>query len=134
MLSRRKTRRLLVREPGGALRAYWDIKAVLDVREHRAPLVADVPEKMCSSIEACCILMVARSSLYRYVKQGILREFRVRRHAHGGVRVESYFLRNEVRKLAAQRNAMRLRVAESRRTRLLRQWQQFRDGHAASQV
>ena len=124
MLTRRKARRFMVRQPGSrSVCAYWLIKDVVQARDTRAPFVEKVPEKLCGSLEACCILLVARSSLYRYVKQGLLHERRVRRRNATGTRIESYFLRSEVRRLAAQRHAALRRLEQTRHEHLRKLWQ-----------
>lgn len=125
MLSRRKVPRVMVREPGKTVRAYWDECALEVLITERAPLVQSMPDKFCNSYEACCLLSVARSSLTRYVKSGLLREVRVRMSSKSGVRIESYFVRTAVRRLAAHRELLHRRLERTRRSRLERQWELF---------
>ena len=99
MLARRNTRRVMVREPGKAACVYWERLKVQELLETRCPLVRNLPARFCDSAEACYILMIARSTLHRYVKQGALKEYQVRRAFAGGVHREAYYLRAEVRKL-----------------------------------
>lgn len=124
MLARRNTRRVMVREPGKAACVYWERLKVQELLETRCPLVRNLPARFCDSAEACYILMIARSTLHRYVKQGALKEYQVRRAFAGGVHREAYYLRAEVRKLAAMRNAARARTETARRERISRLWEE----------
>ncbi len=125
MLSRHKVPRVMVREPRQPVRAYWEEQALEILVAERAPLVEDMPDRFCSAHEACCLLSVARSSLTRYVKCNLLREVRVRMASENGVRIESYFERAAVRRMAVQREILRRRVEQIRRGRLARQWEYY---------
>lgn len=122
MLNRQKSKFRLVTQAGSCACMYWDKRVVARMLARRMPLVRRVPEKLCTAKEACYILLVARSSLSRYVKNGLLKEYPVRLVTPSGVRSMSYFLRADVRKLAAKRNAVRLRAEQTRRERLERAW------------
>lgn len=122
MLNRQKSKYRLVTQAGSSACMYWDKRVVARMLARRMPLVRKVPEKLCNAKEACYILLVARSSLSRYVKTGLLKEYPVRLVTPSGVRSMSYFLRSDVRKLAAKRNAVRLRTEQMRREHLERAW------------
>lgn len=122
MLNRQKARYRLVAQAGRCACMYWDRRVVERMLARRMPLVRRVPEKLCTAKEACYILLVARSSLSRYVKSGVLKEYKFRLVTEKGVRLLSYFLRAEVRKLAARRNAVRVRAECFRRERLQQSW------------
>ena len=122
LLNRLNSEYRLVACPGGGACMYWDRRVVERELDNRIPLVRKQPEKLCSASEACYILLVARSSLSRYVQRGLLKEHRIRLATPTGVRVLSCFLRSEVRNLAARKEAARAREEEVRRERLKRNW------------
>lgn len=122
LLNRHKARYRLVAQPGKAACMYWETRVVNLLLAKRSPLVRKIPEKLCSACEACCILMVARSSLFRYAKQGLLREYKIRHATNSGVRQLSYYLRADVRKLAGRRNAALARARSLQQERLQRAW------------
>lgn len=131
LLNRHKSECCLVSRSGRCACLYWERKVVERVLARRMPMVCKEPEKLCSADEACFILLVARSTLSRYVKQGLLREYRVRHASANGVRILSRFLRSDVRQLAARRKAARAR-AEVQRREQLRQYWHGRIGSAVS--
>lgn len=120
MLNRQKADFRLVAQKGKCACLYWDRRVVDRMLAKRMPLVTHIPEKLCTAREACVILLVARSTLSRYVRQKQLREFRLRHATSSGVRLLSYFLRAEVRHLAAKRNAARVRAQMMLKARLQR--------------
>lgn len=122
LLNRHKARYQLVAREGLPACMYWEKRVVARLLAKRCPLVQKVPEKLCSSGEACCILQVARSTLFRYVKQGVLQEHKIRHATPTGVRQLSYYLRADVRKLAARRNAARMRASALQQERRHRVW------------
>lgn len=122
MLNRQKAKYRLVARSGRCACMYWDRRVVERMLARRMPLVRKVPDKLCSAKEACCILLVGRSSLSRYVTSRLLTEHKVRLVTERGVRLYSYFLRAEVRKLAARRNAARVKAEAARRERLMQVW------------
>ena len=122
MLNRQKAKYRLVTQSGRCACMYWDRRVVERMLAKRMPLVRKVPEKLCTAKEACYILLVARSSLSRYVKSGLLTEYKLRLVTESGVRALSYFMRAEVRKLAARRNSARLRAESAQRERLQHAW------------
>lgn len=128
MLNRHKADFHLVSQQGRCACLYWDRRVVERMLAKRMPLVTSIPEKLCTAKEACYILLVARSSLTRYVKQKLLHEYRVRHATRTGVRLQSYFLRAEVRKLAAKRNAARLRAEQAQKARLQRNYAEEKGG------
>lgn len=125
LLSRHKVTRVMVREPGKGVRAYWDECELQGVMAERLPLVESMTDNFCNSYEACCLLSVARSTLSRYVKNGLLRESRVRMASESGVRVESYFVRTAVRRLAMRRELILRRLERLRRNRLTQMWESY---------
>jgi hypothetical protein len=122
LLNRSKAKFQLVAQKGTPACMYWDRRTVERLVSKRLPLVRKVPDKLCSSREACYILLVARSTLLRYVRMKLLREYPLRHVTSTGVRLITYYLRADVRKLAARRNAARARAEEARRERLQRMW------------
>lgn len=126
LLNRHKARYCLVSQPKGSACMYWEKKVISRLLANRAPLVQKIPEKLCSAKEACCLLEIARSSLFRYVKQGVLREYKIRHASDTGVRQQAYYLRADVRRLAARRNAARARASALQHERMQRLWQERR--------
>ena len=122
LMNRHKSEYRLVSRPGGNACMYWERRVVERVLAKRLPMVSKEPARLCSSTEACYILAVARSTLTRYVRQKLLKEYKVRHATPTGVRVLSCFLRSEVRSLAARRNAARARAENVRREHLKRMW------------
>lgn len=122
LLTRHKSDCQLVARPGRCACMYWERKLVDRILAKRMPMVSKVPEKLCSAHEACYILLIGRSSLSRYVKRGLLQEYRFRLATATGVRLLSYYLRSDVRKLAARRNAARMRAEAYKKERLERRW------------
>lgn len=122
LLTRHKARYQLVEQAGHAACLYWEKRVVNRLLAKRSPMVHKVPEKLCSASEACCILLVSRSTLFRYVKQGVLQEYKIRHATRNGVRQLSYYLRADVRKLAARRNAARARASTLQHDRLQKIW------------
>ncbi len=122
LLNRHKAKFRLVAQPGRAACMYWERRVVNRLLAKRSPLVQKIPEKLCPASEACCILLVARSTLFRYVKQGVLQEYKFRHVTSTGVRQLSYYLRADVRRLAARRNAARARAATLQEKRLKSIW------------
>ncbi|MBR3903510.1 MAG: hypothetical protein IKJ29_07635 [Akkermansia sp.] len=126
ILSRSNSKCQLVALPGEVACMYWDRRAVARLVAKRLPLVRKVPEKLCPAREACYILLISRSTLYRYVRRGLLKEYRMRHATETGVRVVTYYLRAEVRKLSARKNAIRARVEGLHKNRLQSEWQEQR--------
>lgn len=126
ILSRSNSKCQLVALPGEVACMYWDRRAVARLVAKRLPLVRKVPEKLCPAREACYILLISRSTLYRYVRRGLLKEYRMRHATETGVRVVTYYLRADVRKLSARKNAIRARVEGLHKNRLQSEWQEQR--------
>lgn len=122
LLTRHKSNYCLVTRPGRCACMYWDRSVVERVLAKRVPMVCKEPEKLCSVGEACMLLVISRSSLSRYVKRGFLKEYRVRHATESGVRMQSFYLRAEVRQLAARRHAAQVRAEEQRREQIMRYW------------
>ena len=122
LLNRHKARYRLVFQKVRPACLYWEKTVVKRLLAARPPLVQKIPEKLCSSTEACCILMVSRSTLFRYVKQAVLQEYKIRHATESGVRELSYYLRADVRLLAARRNAARERLRTTQQSRLEMAW------------
>ena len=123
MLNKHKVKYHLVAQRGSPPCMYWDKRVVSRLVAKRAPLVCKIPEKLCSAGEACVILQVSRTSLVRYVQMKLVKEYKMRHVRESGVRVESYYLRAEVRQLAARRRAAKARAEQVRLARLQQRWQ-----------
>ncbi len=120
MLNRWHVKNWLVEQDGQSSCLYWDRRVVEQMINRRMPLVNTVPEKYCSSKEACFILLISRSTLGRYVSQGLLKEYQFRRVSQIGVRLGAFYRRADVRRLAAHRNAARMRAEMAKTERLKR--------------
>lgn len=127
LLNRHKSEHHLVAQKGRCACMYWERRVVDGILAKRMPMVTSIPDKLCNANEACFILLIGRSSLTRYVQKGLLREYRLRHVTKTGVRLLSFFLRADVRKLAARRNAARARADNYRRERLQKKWKENED-------
>lgn len=114
MLNRRQARHWLVEQRGQPACLYWERRAVEQMLNQRMPLIREIPERFCAAREACQILRVTRTSLMRYTKRRLLKEYQFRHVSASGVRRASFFRRAEVRRLAALRNAARVRSEAAR--------------------
>lgn len=114
LLNRRQARHWLVEQAGKPACLYWERREVEQMLNQRMPLIREIPERFCSSREACLILRVTRTSLMRYAKRRLLKEYQFRHISATGVRRASFFRRAEVRRLAALRNAARVRADAAR--------------------
>lgn len=122
ILNRNRVKCMLVAQAGKTACMYWDRKGVEHLLSLRLPMVQQIPESYCTAKEACCILVVARSSLTRYVQRGWLKEHPLRLLTQSGVRTLSFFLRAEVRMLSARLNAARSHTRNIQHERLHRDW------------
>ena len=127
LLNRNRAKFQLVAQKGSPACLYWDRRVVQRLAAKRLPLVTKIPDRLCSAREACYILLVARSTLMRYVKMKLLKEYPIRHVTPTGVRKLSYYLRADVRKLAGKRNAARARAEEARRERMQQWWVKQKD-------
>ncbi len=107
----------LVSRPGLAPSIYWKRDQVEGIIKNRLPLLPQTPQRFVTVEEALNILHVRRSSLYRYVRNGKLKEVKVRRMSSKGPRVISLYNRAQVRKLSARIRAVRLKEEELSRLR-----------------
>ncbi len=119
MLSRQKADYRLVARKGKCPCLYWDRRVVDRMLAKRMPLVTHVPDKLCSAREACLLLLISRSTLSRYVRRKLLHEYRLRHVTDTGIRLLAYYMRAEVRLLAAKRNAARIRAENRLKERLI---------------
>lgn len=127
LLNRKKVECYLVSEPGRRARMYWNRRMVEHLAARQGPLVQKVPEKLCTAKEACYLLLVARSSLSRYVQRGLLKEYMVRYASKTGVRRLACYMRADVRKLTARLNAARTRAQSVQKERLQTDWYHQRE-------
>lgn len=96
-MMRAKARRDLVKAPHEVPRLYWDNAAVAKLLDDRLPLLKELPEGAVSSDEACAMLGVCRSSVFRYVKRGYITESRCRLFAPNvGTRKVCFYDRKEL--------------------------------------
>lgn len=107
-LQKRKVRYRLVREPGKVPSLYWDRATVSRLAGTRLPVVVRIPAKMFTAEQAAEVLGISRSTLYRYVQKNRLKEYKVRLKTALGTRKVTYYLKAEVRKLAAKLNAIQM--------------------------
>lgn len=107
-LQKRRVRYRLVREPGKVPCLYWDSATVTRMAGARLPVVVRIPAKMFTAEQASALLGISRSTLYRYVQKKRLKEYKVRLKTVLGTRKVTYYLKAEVRKLAAKLNAIQM--------------------------
>lgn len=116
-LHKKNIRYQIVAEEGKTPCIYWSKKQVQAICDKRLPVVNRQPAKMISAAEARSILKVGRSTLYRYTHRNILHEVQVRMMTDRGTRKMSFYLKSEVKKLAARLNAVREHEIEAQHLR-----------------
>ncbi len=114
-LHKKRVRCRMVREPGAAVRLFWDKKQVEKIAVARLPIHESAPRKMVDSQTAAAMLEVGRSSLYRYSKKKWLHPIRLRLQTPSGLRIHVYYKRDEVIKLKFRLGALHMRLAEMRK-------------------
>lgn len=87
-------------------RTYWDRNRVMSLARRRRPIINKKSPRLISANEAVCILSVSRNTLSRYVRAGLLQQFRLRVRGSGGARIGCFYLRSEVEKLNRHRRAI----------------------------
>lgn len=101
-----RVRCVVVKRPGLSPTLCWDRKRVQERAALVQELLVSVPPKGCIPFdEAMGILGVGRSTLYRYVRAGKLREYKVivdYPKEAGGRRLKCYYSRDEVDALAVR--------------------------------
>lgn len=110
-LHRARVKCVVVKKPGMTPTLCWDRKRVQERAARIHAMLVSEPLKGCiPSDEAIGILGVGRSTLYRYVRSGKLREHKVIMgypKEFGGNRLKSYFSRDEVEALAVRLRSRR---------------------------
>lgn len=105
-MQRHKVRYRMVMEPGNVPRLYWNRSDIERMAGKRLPIVTRLPAKMLTAGQACALLHICRSSLLRYARKGRIREYRVRLMTKEGTRKMCFYLKADVKKLAARLNAI----------------------------
>lgn len=112
-LARHRVRHRKVQGEDKVMRLYWKKDQVLALVQSRAPVTEAPSNKLIEVPEAVQILGVARSSLYRYVQKGRLKEVKLRfLSPTRGLKLRSYFIRAEVVKLAGYLRMVREKERE----------------------
>ncbi len=111
-LSRKKVRHERVHEPGCPICLYWHRRQVEKLAAARQPFDEAVPDKLVDEAEACALLRVGRSTLFRYKSRKWLKVYSLRFRTARGARTRHYYRRDQVVKLRGRLNAMKLREGE----------------------
>ncbi len=99
-------------------RTYWDRNRVKSLARQRRPVINHKSPRLLTAGEAVAILGVSRNTLSRFVRSGMLQQFRLRVRGESGARLGCFYLREEVEKLYMHRSALgRVRTAPRRRIR-----------------
>ena len=133
-MSRNGVRGVLAKEPGAGVMSYWEPVALRRALRKRGVLEVGIPAGWCCSYEACCILGVARSSLCRYVEQGLLESRKVRVKSSTGARVVSIFCRAHVRGLLKKRKAVSRSKGRLHFERNKKSWENIQNRRAFIQL
>ena len=104
-LNRAAVQHVLVKRTGGSPGLFWAPEGVRRLVNSMIQPVHGLPTGWCSFAGAGEILGVARSSLYRFVKEGRLEARKVRVRTSTGVRPMMILKRQQVRGLARRRKA-----------------------------
>lgn len=101
-------------EPGRPCINYWRRSCVLALVKQRGEIVKRCPARMMDAARAMRELGVGRSTLQRYVRGGMLRQVKLRVLTPRGLKSRAFFMRAQVRMLAAHMRAVRVKEAEWR--------------------
>lgn len=94
-----------VESKGEIIRTYWRHRDVIQLDAQLPQRESEVPKEMVKAKDVLRILNVVRSTLYRYVASGKVTEIKRRVMTRRGYRHQSLFIRSEIMKLKAWRNA-----------------------------
>lgn len=111
ILNKLEVEKCKVRRKGLVPLLYWHREQVLAISSARPREVYSLPSYYMSAYEVCRTLSVSRSTLCRYVRNGLLIPETVRHRSGRGVRHKQFFLKSEVRRLRYHLNALRYRGA-----------------------
>lgn len=87
------------------VRIYWDYAEIMQLEQQLPKTELHVPKELVQAKDALMILGIVRSTLYRYVISGKIREIKRRIMTTRGYRHQSLFLKSEIMKLKAWRLA-----------------------------
>lgn len=105
-LSRLGVRKNKVKRAGKPPILYWHRKQVEDIAASRPSEVSCISERFLDAHTVSQMLEISRSTLFRYVRDGILKAYTVRYRSHVGIRLKHFFLRDDVRRLRYHLNAL----------------------------
>lgn len=84
---------------------YWDYDEIRQLEQKLPKRELKVPKELIQAKDVLSILNIVRSTLYRYVLSGKIKEIKRRVMSTRGYRHQSLFLKSEVMRLKAWRNA-----------------------------
>ena len=113
-LHRHKVPYRVVAERGKPYCNYWRRSSVLALVRQRGAIVKRKPARMVDAAQAMAELGVGRSTLQRYVLRGMLRQVKLRVLTGRGLKSRAYYMRAQVRGLAAHLRAVRVKEEEWR--------------------
>lgn len=93
---------------------YWDKQQVCIVAEARRKEMREIPPKYMCAADVMCYLRISRSTLFRYVKDGLMEPVCIRHRTAQGLRLKHFFLRSDVRRFGYHLNAVKLKQREER--------------------
>lgn len=97
-----------VKLPGAQVSLYWRQSQVEDVARARPQEISTVPEAYMGADDAAALLAVSRSTLRRYVRQGVLHPKSVRfRSPSKFICLKTLYLKSEIQNLHAHVCALR---------------------------
>ncbi len=108
LLKKKKITCYYVESGSGKIHTYWNRHEIRKLEKALPRIAVHVSKEFVSAREALNMLNVVRSTLYRYVIRGKLREIRRRIMTTRGYRHQSLFLRSEVMQLVSWRRAREL--------------------------
>lgn len=86
---------------------YWNRQQVEQIAAAQVREVSCISERFLDAQSVMHWLAVSRSTLYRYVRRGVLKSLSVRYRTGSGIRLKHFFMRDEVRHLRYHLNALR---------------------------
>ncbi|MBR5875926.1 MAG: hypothetical protein IKZ10_03720 [Akkermansia sp.] len=111
VMDKLEVRKQKVRREGLPPTWYWDKRQVETVAAARRDELRNIPARYMSAHEVSIYLGISRSTLFRYVRAGLLIAYSVRHRSEHGLRIKQFFLRDDVRRLRYHLNALRQRCS-----------------------
>lgn len=91
---------------------YWDKSQVEAIAASRLAVLSEIPRIYMSACEVCAFLRISRSTLYRYVRHGLLEVHPIYFRSAQHTCVKHLFLRADIERFRYHLNAVRIKKRE----------------------